>query len=60
MAGFCGLLITCATDNTLIYNLYYTDPLFALIGAVYGVVLADESKLECQEKYHRSTTGAIA
>ena len=29
--GFCGLLITCTTDNTLIYNVYYNDPLFALI-----------------------------
>ena len=25
------------TDNVLVYNLWYTNPLFALIGAAYGV-----------------------
>lgn len=36
MLGLCVLLITAATDNTLIYNLLFTNPLFALIGAAYG------------------------
>ncbi len=39
--GFCALLISCLTDNTLVYNLLYTDPLFVLLGAGYGVALAE-------------------
>jgi O-antigen ligase len=35
--GMILLLITGLTDNTLIYNLWYTDPLFALLGAAYGL-----------------------
>jgi len=38
--GFCGLLITSATDNTIIYNVFYTNPLFLSLGAAYGVMLA--------------------
>jgi O-antigen ligase len=44
VASFLGLLaltITCITDNTLVYNLSYTDPLFALMGAAYGFHLGD-------------------
>jgi hypothetical protein len=33
--------INAATDNPLGYNLWYMDPLFALIGAAYGVARAD-------------------
>jgi O-antigen ligase len=35
--GLILLLVTGLTDNTLIYNLWYTDPLFALLGAAYGL-----------------------
>ena len=41
--GFCGLVITCCTDNTLIYNLWYTNPLFALLGAAYGAARTVDS-----------------
>jgi O-antigen ligase len=41
--GFCALLITCLTDNTLVYNMLYTDPLFALLGAAYGAASAERS-----------------
>jgi O-antigen ligase len=34
--GLCAMLISCLTDNTLIYTVLYTDPLFALLGAAYG------------------------
>jgi O-antigen ligase len=39
-AAWLGLLlfmISSFTDNTLIYNLSYMDPLFAVLGAAYGV-----------------------
>jgi O-antigen ligase len=39
-ASFLGLLIfllTSVTDNTLAYNLWYVNPLFAVMGAAYGV-----------------------
>ncbi len=39
--GFCAMLLTCATDNTLIYHVYYNNPLFVLVGAAYGVAWAE-------------------
>jgi len=44
--GLCALLITCITDNTITYNLFYTDPLFALLGAVYGLLAGERSRGE--------------
>lgn len=41
--GWCALLISCATDNTILYNIYYTDLLFAIIGGAYGVLAASTS-----------------
>lgn len=38
--GFCGLILTCMTDNTLVYHVYYNNPLFVLLGAAYGVAWA--------------------
>ena len=38
--GFLMMLITSATDNTLVYNVCYTDPLFALMGGAYGAAAA--------------------
>ncbi len=35
--GLLVFLISAATDNPLIYNLWYMDPLFAVLGAAYGV-----------------------
>jgi len=32
--------INAATDNPVGYNLWYMDPLFALIGAAYGAANA--------------------
>jgi O-antigen ligase len=34
--GFIAMLISSATDNTLLYNTFYTNPLFALVGAAHG------------------------
>jgi O-antigen ligase len=42
--GFCGLLITSTTDDTLIYNAFYTDPLFVVLGAAYGVSIAESPR----------------
>jgi O-antigen ligase len=43
--GFIAMLITCATDNTLLYNTYYTNPLFALLGAAHGVASTSRYKI---------------
>ncbi len=40
--GFCALLLTCSTDNTIIYHMFYMNPLFALLGAAYGVAWAEQ------------------
>jgi hypothetical protein len=42
--GLCALLITCLTDNTITYNLFYTDPLFALLGSGYGLYWSEWAK----------------
>jgi hypothetical protein len=45
-AAFLGMLvfaINACTDNPLQYNLWFTNPLFALIGACYGVARAGSS-----------------
>ncbi len=39
--GLCVMVLTCATDNTLIYHVYYNNPLFVLMGAAYGVAWAE-------------------
>jgi O-antigen ligase len=36
--GLCVLLVMAMTDNVLVYTVWYTHPLFALLGAAYGVV----------------------
>jgi O-antigen ligase len=41
--GVILLLVTGLTDNTLVYNLWYTDPLFALLGAAYGAAAGERS-----------------
>ncbi len=46
--GFCALLITCITDNTITYNLFYTDPLFAMLGSAYGLLASQRSRDEAQ------------
>jgi O-antigen ligase len=58
--GFCALLITCATDNTLIYNLFYTDPLFLLIGSAYGVGLAEQRTMAGAPVPHLRYRGGLA
>jgi O-antigen ligase len=55
LLGILAMLVTCLTDNTLLYNTFYTNPLFALLGAAYGVAWA-----ECRENTalsRRATTG---
>jgi hypothetical protein len=37
LLGVFLFLVTACTDNPLVYNLWYMNPLFALIGAAYGV-----------------------
>jgi O-antigen ligase len=46
--GFLVFLIAAATDNPLIYNLWYMDPLFAVLGAAYGVAGAGEKEAAAQ------------
>jgi O-antigen ligase len=41
LMGMIVFWINACTDNPLGYNLWYMDPLFALIGAAYGVAHAD-------------------
>jgi O-antigen ligase len=39
--GFWALLLSCVTDNTIIYHVFYINPLFAVLGAAYGVAWAE-------------------
>ena len=51
--GFFVFLITSLTDNTLVYNLWYMDPLFVLMGAAYGCAdgsIAEEAEAQCHEE----------
>jgi O-antigen ligase len=41
LMGMIVFWVNAATDNPLGYNLWYMDPLFALIGAAYGVARAE-------------------
>lgn len=52
--AFWGLLITSATDNTIVYNVFYTNLLFLILGAGYGVSLAENRGKACQ-----STSGLL-
>jgi O-antigen ligase len=36
--GFAALGLVAYTDNVVVYNLSYTNPLFAILGAAHGVV----------------------
>ncbi|MCA9149685.1 MAG: O-antigen ligase family protein [Planctomycetales bacterium] len=38
--GIIGFAILCLTDNVLIYNLYYNNMLFGMLGLCYGVAAA--------------------
>jgi O-antigen ligase len=53
--GFAMLLVTSATDNTIIYNLFYTDPLFAILGAAWGVY-AQEQRVASAELVAQTET----
>lgn len=47
VASFLGmvlLFLTATTCNPLIYNVWFTNPLFALIGASYGVAARQQSR----------------
>jgi O-antigen ligase len=43
--GFWGLLITSMSDNTIVYNAFYTNPLFVVLGAAYGVAIAESPRV---------------
>jgi O-antigen ligase len=43
--GLWVMLISCTTDNTIVYNLLFTNPLFALLGAGFGVAWAERHDL---------------
>ncbi len=47
--GMAVLVVMCATDNPLPYNVAFMHPLFLLIGAAYGVACASpsESRPQC-------------
>jgi len=39
--GLVAMLISCYTDNTITHHLFYMNPMFALIGAAYGVASSE-------------------
>jgi len=39
--ALCAMLISCYTDNTISHHLFYMNPMFALIGAAYGVASSE-------------------
>lgn len=45
--AFWGLLISATTDNTIVYNVFYTNLLFLILGAGYGVSLAENKVAAC-------------
>lgn len=48
LLGLFVFLFTAATDNPLVYHLWYMNPLFALIGAAYGMAQEDNVDKEGQ------------
>lgn len=46
LLGLLLFLVTACTDNPLIYNLWYMNPLFALLGAAYGVTAQAKEPIE--------------
>jgi O-antigen ligase len=63
--GFLVLMITSFTDNTLSYNLWYMNPLFAILGGAYGVAgrggresRSDQEKTPCKDQLNRSRSGS--
>jgi O-antigen ligase len=42
--GFIALLMSCFTDNTITYHIYFTNPLFVVLGAAYGVYFAEHAR----------------
>lgn len=58
--GFLGLLISCLTDNTIVYHVYYVNPLFAVMGAAFGVAGAKRQRFADGETPHsRSADGIV-
>lgn len=50
-AAFLGMLvfmINACTDNPLTYNIWFTDPLFVLIGAAYGAAQGTKQEMDQQ------------
>jgi O-antigen ligase len=58
--GIWVMLISCFTDNTIVYNVLFTNPLFALIGAGFGVQWAEQHGLVDLERDAISRSGDAA
>ncbi|MGE0606923.1 MAG: O-antigen ligase family protein [Pirellulales bacterium] len=62
--GLLALLLTSLTDNTLGYNLQFTNPLFVLLGGAFGVAHAErarpESARQDQDPVDRAAPGRIS
>jgi hypothetical protein len=48
--GFCVLMVSCATDNTILYNIYFTNPLFAVLGGASGVAYAESRAVQALDR----------
>jgi len=53
--AFWAMLVSSATDNTILYNIYFTDSLFAILGAAYGVTAAVHAGVSTAVDPTRST-----
>ena len=40
--GFWAMLTTCTTDNTLVYNVFFMNPLFAILGSAVALAIAEQ------------------
>jgi O-antigen ligase len=59
--GLCAMLISCFTDNTLVYTVLYTNPLFAVLGAAYGAAWVErQGTVEAEMLPDQLRTNALA
>jgi O-antigen ligase len=43
--GLAAFLLIAWTDNPIVYNLWFMDPIFAILGAAYGVARAEQRSI---------------
>lgn len=48
LLGWCMFLIAACTDNPLVYAVWFTNPLFAVMGAAYGVATREPRPVAVQ------------